>query len=68
MAFRMKAGPEGPFKHKGCSKHKHPHFRNTVRTNSCSKGEKVKKVVGGIAKAGALVGMAIGAKKKFDNM
>ena len=75
MAFKMKAGPEGPmvknysaFKHKGCSKHKHPHFRNTVRTNKCSAKEKVKKVVGGIAKAGAVIGMVVGAKKKFDNM
>jgi hypothetical protein len=70
MAFKMKGFPtkDSVFKHKGCSKHKHPHFRNTVRTSGCSKKDKGKKVLGGIAKAGAVIGMLWGAKKKMDSM
>jgi hypothetical protein len=76
MAFKMRAGPEGPmvknfggaFKHPGCRKHKHPHFRNTVRTSGCSKKDKVKKAAGFVGKVGALIGIGKFAKNKLDNM
>ena len=75
MAFKMKAGPEGPmvknygsaFEHKGCSKHKHPHSREYERTSGCSKKDKKKKILGGVAKVGAVISMLWGAKKKMDN-